>query len=698
MNPNALIARKKKTPFEYLFKPTSITVIGASTDVLKPGGRVFKTLVDHRFEGQLWPVNPKAAEILGRTAYPSIDKLPASPDLAIIAIPAATVVQALRELAERGTGAVIVLTSGFGEKNEAGKQAEQEMLRIARGAEMTLIGPNCSGFLTHTYKGKFAGMVPQLPGRAVDFISGSGATVDYVMEQAVSRGLSFGNVVNLGNSVMIGVEDLLAMYDENYDGDCARVLMLYMESVRKPQMLLRHARSLAEKGCYIVGIKSGATRIGERAAASHTGAMATSDTAVQALFDKAGIIRVKSKAEMINVACALVGLRGALNGTRACIVTDAGGPGVMLSDELTRQGWELPLLKDTTRRCLAAVLAPEASTLNPIDCLPSRTAEQLRAVYDILAQEEQDRIDVIVNITGDSGMTDHWSVCRQISLSMESCPIPILPVLASINTSRESIRKFVDSGKAFFYDEVHLGAALGKIGSHRLTQHAEPSPASYDRNAIAAALAGQTGAVPPHAVGRILSAVGFRLPEQREVFSREDLSAACGRIGFPLAMKVIGPVHKTDVGGVKLGIANDREALEAWDELMGIDGAEGVLLQPMIGGLEVIIGASREGDYGHLTMFGLGGIYAEVLKDVQFALAPLTLEESRRMVRGIRGHALLQGVRGQQGVSEELLADYIRRLGCLVSDFPRIREIDLNPVKGTGSDLFAVDARIILDS
>jgi acetyltransferase len=198
-------------------------------------------------------------------------------------------------------------------------------------------------------------------------------------------------------------------------------------------------------------------------------------------------------------------------------------------------------------------------------------------------------------------------------------------------------------------------------------------------------------------VNGVLQAAGFKLPRQIEVFKREDLSSSCARVGFPLVMKVIGPLHKTDVGGVKLGIGNDEEALQAWDEMLKIDNARGVLIQPMIGGTEVILGASREGDYGHLTMFGLGGIYAEVLKDVQFSLAPLSKAESLRMIRGIRSYAILEGIRGESGMDIDLLADNVQRLSRLVHDFPRIKEIDLNPIKGVGTDLYAVDARIIID-
>jgi acyl-CoA synthetase (NDP forming) len=700
-----MTTKAKETPttdhssrvYKNLFSPDTIAVIGASNDPLKPGGRVIKNIKDNGYSGKLWAVNPKTESILGLPTYKSVGDLPAAPDLAIVAIPSKFVLPAVRELAGRDTGATIVLTSGFGEKDEGGKQIEKEMRQIADAAEMALIGPNCSGFLTNSYKGKFAGIIPQLPGGAVDFISGSGATVDYVMERASSRGLSFGTVINLGNSVQMGVEDLLELHDLNYSRASAPVLMLYMESVKKPAKLLRHARSLVDKGCAIVGIKSGATAAGERAAASHTGAMATSDTAVQALFDKAGIIRVQGRGELINVACVLTGVGGHLQGKRACVITDAGGPGVMLSDELNRQGMELPQLQEKTRAKLAKILPPEASTLNPIDMLPSRTADQTRQIIRVLRECEKDHIDVITFLTGDSGLSDNADIYREVSGAMKQGAIPVLPMLSSVITSRPKIADFINRGNVYFPDEVELGKALGKVANWEAPDENSSVPEGYDRKAVEQAIEKCSGALDPDTVCTILQTAGFRLPAQIEVFEKDQLTDGCQQAGYPLAMKVIGPLHKTDVGGVRLGIANNDEALVAWKNLLTIPDAKGVLLQPMIDGQEVILGASREGDFGHLVMFGLGGIYTEVLKDVKFSLAPVTKKESLRMILGIQGVALLKGVRGESGMDIDVLADNVQRLGRLVSDFPRIKEIDLNPIKGTGSDLYAVDARIIVN-
>lgn len=682
--------------YQSLFHPKTIAVVGASNDPLKPGGRVIRNIKENGYGGRLWAVNPKAGDILGLPTYATIQELPQAPELAIVAIPSGLVLPALEALAGRGTGAVIVLTAGFGEKDAAGKLLEQKMRQIADDARMALIGPNCSGFLTRAYKGKFAGIIPRVPGDTVDFISGSGATVDYVMERACTRGLSFGTVINLGNSVQMGVEDLLELHDRHYGAGSARILMLYMESVNKPAKLLRHARSLSRKGCALIGIKSGATAAGERAAASHTGAMATSDTAVQALFEKAGIIRVNGRGGLIDAACVLHAAKGRLKGKRVCIITDAGGPGVMLTDELARQGMEMPRLQERTRAELAKILPPESATFNPIDALPSRTAGQIKAIIQVLGKFEGDRIDVIAVLTGDSGLSDNTEIYHAISDAMQTSPIPVVPVLSSVTSCESKIADFVGRGHVYFPDEVELGRVLGKV-AHWVAPEEEPRvPHGYDRIAIEQALGDQRGALAPESVGRVLKAAGFRVPEQIEVFAPDLLATGCRQVGFPLAMKVIGPLHKTDVGGVKLGIADASRALAAWEDLLRIPDARGVLIQPMIEGREVILGASRKGEFGHLVMFGLGGIFTEVLKDVKFALAPLSRHESLRMIRGIRSYAVLQGVRGGTGLDVDVLADYLQRLGRLVSDFPRIKEIDLNPVKGVGSNLYAVDARIII--
>lgn len=684
-----------KEIYRLFFQPDSIAVIGASSNPLKPGGRVFKNIKENGYLGQLWPVNPKSAEIMGLAAYGSIEDLPGVPDLALISIPAPAVLGALKQLGEKGTQAVIIMSAGFGETGEAGKKVEQKILVLADEYQMAVIGPNCSGFLTPVYSGKFAGIIPELEPGKIDFVSGSGATVDYVMEEAVTKGLQFSTVVNLGNSIQMGVEDVLELLDENHGPESSKTVLIYMESVQKPQKLLKHVRSLMTKGCSFIGIKSGVSEAGAKAAASHTGAMATDDSAVQALFDKAGIIRVTSKMELIDVACALSALGNLPKGNRACIITDAGGPGVMLTDELHQFGITLPAFSNKTIERLKEILPPVASLENPIDCLPSRNAEQVKGMLDILSAEESQTIDFVFFIVGNSGMSDNWEIYHEIIEGQKRWSIPVIPVFSSATTCAGLLGKVKTAGRIYFTDEVAAGRAVGKLVNRPLNSDQSKTIPGYSQKEIANVLDNQEKVLSPKQLQQMLSSAGFKLPPQKEVRIKSEFSSACSAVGFPMVMKVIGPLHKSDVGGVKIGINNLAEASAAQDELLKIPDAEGILIQKMVSGVEVILGAVKEEGFGHLVMFGLGGIYTEVLKDVRFSLAPLTHDEALAMIRGIRSYPILEGVRGEAGVSIDLLADYLVRLSKLVNDFPEIQEIDLNPVKGENDDLFVVDARLL---
>ncbi len=690
--------RTKADAYNALFRPASIAIVGGSESLAKPGGKVLKNIVDRRYEGALWVVNPGAGLVAGLPTFASIADLPGAPELAIIAVPAPLVAGALEDLARKGCRAAVILSAGFGEKDEKGKDEERRLLDIATREGMTIVGPNCSGFMTPCYTGKFAGIMPELKPRSVDLISGSGALVDLVMEQAVPRGLSFCNVVNVGNSVQTGVEDLLALYDGHYDSHGSPILMMYIESLKKPDLLLTHARSLSRKGCAIVAVKSGVSGAGARAAASHTGAMATNDTAVDALFRKAGIIRVRSRMEMIDVACVLSATGGRLKGNRACVITDAGGPGVMMTDELERQGFVLPVLGEKTQQRLREVLPRECPVANPIDCFPTRTASQFARIIRILQEEEMGNLDVITPQVANPGLSHNRAIYEEVARAVKECPIPVIPTLTSVTTCRDLIEEFTGRGAFCFNDEVNLGTALGKVLRRPFIHEPAEALVRFDTSSLDRLLAGRTGIAEQDVVARVLRAAGFRLPEQVEVQDPDDLPHACASVGYPLVMKVLGPLHKSDLGGVATGVESLPAARSAWERLMAIKGARGVLIQQMIEGTEVILGCAREEKIGHLVMFGLGGIYTEVMKDVTFALAPLSKEECREMVTCIRAFPIIEGARGRAGMSVDLLADYLERLGALVARFPAIREVDLNPVKGSGADLYVVDGRIIMDA
>jgi len=676
-----------------LLQPKSIAVIGASDDTSKPGGRILWNLLSKGYSGELLVMHPRNPVIQGVRAQPTIQDLPLTPDLAFIVVPSAQVRPSLEALAAKGTKAVVVLSAGFGELGAEGKAEEQRLAAIATAHNMLLLGPNCLGVMSAIHAGKFAGILPDMMEGGIDFISGSGATVDYLAEQAVQRGLPFHSFLTVGNAAQTSVADLLALFDAQPGLDPSPIKILYLETIPEPVALLRVARSLSSKGCILAGIKSGTTQAGSRAAASHTGAMTTPDTAVQALFDKAGIIRVQSRQELIDVASVLVSARGHLDGRRVGILTDAGGPGVMLADELNRQGLDVPPLRARTQARLAEVLPAGAGLGNPIDCLPSRTGATIAKVFAILEEEEADSLDYLLFVMGDSGLADNGEIYQALLQAMDSSSIPILPSLCTAISSRAALDRFKGAGKCYFQDEVDMGRALGRVVHRpRLSEPVGELP-GYDRARIASVLEGLSGALSPKATREVLEAAGLRYPRQWELHEPAQLAGVDSP--FPWVMKVMGPLHKSDLGGVRIGIGSLLEAEAVWTELMRIPGANGCLVQQLITGTEVILGANREPGFGHLLAFGMGGIYTEVLRDVRFALAPLSQEEARGMIHSLRAFPVLQGVRGQPGMDLPLLQDWLVRVGRLCIDFPSIQELDLNPVKGQGAQLCIVDARIL---
>lgn len=681
--------------YQQIIRPKSIVIVGASNNKSKPGGSITRNIIDGHFSGELYLVNRNGETIDGIASCTSVEDLPDGIELAIIAIPAKGVYEQIRKLSAKGCRTVMVLTAGFGETDEKGKAEEKRLVALAEQNGITMIGPNCVGIITPHYRGKFAGILPRLAAGGIDVVSASGATVDYLMEQADIRGLLFQNVISCGNSAQTGVEDFIQMMDAHYREGDAKVKMIYLEGIKKPAKLLKHARSLTRKGCVLLGIKSGVTDDGRRAAASHTGAMATSDTVVQALFDKAGIIRVTSKYELVEIGCALHALKQRTHVQRACIITDAGGPGVMLSDELNRYGLELPPLKAATQKKIVGCLPAHATASNPIDCLPTQTGQQIADIIRILAQERE-AIDVIIVLTGNSMLFDKWETYREIINAVERSPIPVLPVLSSVTTCQALIEKFKQTGKTYFVDEVNVGTALGRIHNQLPLHEPEETLENYDKAKLAAVLEGREGVLAPAQCDELLKAAGFKQPANIVIKRKADLNNALEHLQWPVAVKVIGTLHKSDVGGVILGV-EDAESLErSWDKLSKIDRFGGVLIQEMVHGPEVIIGAKKEEGYGHLLMVGLGGIFTEILKDNQFSLAPVSLAESEALIRRIRSVKVLEGIRGQKGMDITILADYVTRLGRLVCDFPRISEVDFNPVKGQDKALFVVDCRIIV--
>ncbi len=684
-----------------LLDPKSIVICGASSDVHKPGGKALLNLLNSNFKGEVYAVNPKESEVQGVKCYAKVEDLP-QVDCAILCIAAkfcAATVDVLTQ--QKGTKGFIIVSAGFSEENEEGAAIEKHIVDSINAVGGSLIGPNCTGFLNTNYSGCFDTPIPTLDPHGVDFITGSGATAVFIKEYGITNGLTFNSVWAVGNSAQLGIEDVLEHLDTTFDPEkSSRVIMLYMEKIGDPQRLLKHSRSLINKGCHIAAIKSGGSAAGSRAASSHTGALATNDAAVDALFRKAGIVRCQNRQELTTV-CAIF-MHPELKGKRCAVITHAGGPAVMLTDVLSNGGMDVPSLKEHPKAPeLLSKLFGGSSVGNPIDFLATGTAEQLGYIIDAV-ENDFDEIDFSVVIFGSPGLFSNREVYKLLDDKMKTCKKPIFPVLPSIINVKEEIQEFIDRGRINFPEECVLGNALCKVYSTPKPQPEHVELPAIDVERIRATVDRcENGYMEIADYNELLDAAGIARKKSVEVDKKEDALAFAKEVGcskdVPLVMKVVGPLHKSDVGGVTLGVKDLDTVAREFDRLIAIKDTYAVEMYPMLDGTDVYIGAIRDEKFGHQIFFGLGGIFIEVLKDVQSAIAPITAAEAKEMLTKLRGYKILQGVRGQEPVNIDLYAEQVARVSALVQAAPEIAEMDLNPLLGNPRAVVAVDARIRLE-
>ena len=680
-----------------LLYPKSIVIVGASNNVHKPGGAILKNLMNGNYAGELRAVNPKETEVQGVKAYADVHDVPPT-DLAILAIPAKLCPDAVEVLAtEKDVKAFIILSAGFGEETHAGALLEEQILETVNRHGASLIGPNCIGFMNAWHHSVFSQPIPQLHPQGVDLISSSGATAVFILESAVTKGLPFNSVWSVGNARQIGVEDVLQYMDENFDPEHdSKIKLLYIESIGDPDRLLFHASSLIKKGCKIAAIKSGSSESGSRAASSHTGAIASSDSAVEALFRKAGIVRCYSREELTTVGCIFT--LPELKGRNFAIVTHAGGPGVMLTDALSKGGLCVPKLEGPLADELKSQLYPGASTGNPIDILATGTPEHLRLCLEY-CEEKFDNIDAVMAIFGTPGLVTMFEMYDVLHEQMQKCSKPIFPILPSINTAGAEVADFLKKGHVNFADEVTLGTMLTRIMNVPRPAANEIELFGVDVPRIRRIIDSipEDGYIPPHQVQALLRSAGIPLVDEFVSPKKEEVLAFARRTGFPVVAKVVGPVHKSDVGGVVLNIKSEQHLALEFDRMMQIPEATAIMIQPMLKGTELFIGAKYEEKFGHVVLCGLGGIFVEVLKDVSSGLAPLSYEEAYSMIRSLRAYKIIKGTRGQKGVNEDKFAEIIVRLSTLLRFATEIKEMDINPLLATEKQVIAVDARIRIE-
>ena len=694
-----------------LLHPESIVVIGGSNNIHKPGGAIIRNLINGNYQGKLHVVNPKEDKVQGLDVFHNASEIPDT-ELAILVVAARFCPDYVEYLAkEKKVKAFIIISAGFGEETKAGAELEKRILDSCERYGCALIGPNCIGLLNAWHHSVFTQPIPQLNPKGVDFISGSGATAVFILESAVIKGLPFHSVWSIGNGKQIGIEDVLQYMDEKFDAENdSHVKLLYIENISNPDKLLFHASSLIRKGCRIAAIKAGASESGSRAASSHTGAIASSDSAVEALFRKAGIVRCFSREELTTVGCIFSTLENTtdkinpspslprLNMSKFAIVTHAGGPGVMLTDALSKGDLQVPKIEGEKADELKAQLFPGASVANPIDILATGTPEHLGLAIDY-CEKYFDNIDAIMVIFGTPGLVNVYEAYDVLHQKILECKKPIFPILPSVHTAGQEVEDFLKKGHVNFSDEVTLATSLVSILKTPLPAPPEVELFGIDVPRIREIISGihENGYISPNKARELLDCAKIPLVPEKVSTSKEELIAFAEKIGYPIVAKVVGPIHKSDVGGVTLNIRSAEHLSLEFDRMMKIPDATSVMIQKMMQGKEIFIGAKYEEKFGHVVICGLGGIFVEVLKDVSSGLAPLSYAEAYSMIHSLRAYKILKGTRGQSGINIQRYAEVIVRLSTLLRFATEIKEIDINPLLADENDVIAVDVRILIE-
>ncbi len=678
-----------------LVNPQSIVVVGASNDTAKPGGAILRNIIEGGFKGQLHVVNPKETEIQGIQCSKTVNELP-QVDLAVIAIAAKYTEETVRVLTEeKGTKAFIIISAGFGEESHEGKELELRIVSLIEKAGACLIGPNCTGIFTPYHHAIFSKPFPKSSPKGVDFITGSGATGCFIMDIGMQQGLHFNHCWAVGNSAQLGIEDILEYHDESFDPETSsKVILMYIENIKNPMKLLTHAKSLRAKGVRIAAIKSGSSEAGSRAASSHTGALASPDVAVDALFRKAGIVRCYGREELCTVGNIFT--YPEFEGKNIAIITHAGGPAVMLTDALSKAGMNIPHIEGAKADELLGKLFAGSAVGNPIDFLATGTPEQLGTIIDY-CDNEFENIDAMCVIFGTPGLAPIYDAYRVLSEKMKTSKKPIFPILPSTLVAGDEVKEFVELGNTYFADETVFGNAVGRIVATPEAANEEDT-VKIDVEKIREIISRcPDGYLDVKLMNELLDAAGINHAVDISSDNVEEIVAFANKTGYPQVMKVVGPVHKSDVGGVSLNVKDEAHVRAEFERLIKIKDTYAVQAYPMLFGTEIFIGAMRTPLFGHQVLCGLGGIFVEVLKDVQAGLAPIGVAEAKEMIKRLRGYKIIQGVRGQDPVNEDLYADQIARVAALVQAAPEIAEMDLNPLLGSPKAVVAVDARIRIE-
>ena len=691
-----------------MFFPRAIAVIGASTNPESIGSRLFRNLLRDGFTGPLYPVNPTARVVNSVRAYPTVGDIPDEVDLAFVVVPAAAVLEVVGQCAEAGVRGVVVISAGFSEVGEEGAAQERELVRIVRQAGMRMVGPNCMGLLNTAAEVELNGtFAPVFPPRGnIAMSSQSGALGISILDYARSGGIGISQFVSVGNKADVSGNDLLLGWENDPQTD---VILLYLESFGNPKKFSRIARRIARTKP-IVAVKSGRTAAGSRAASSHTGALASSDVAVDALFRQAGVIRVETIEELFGVG-SLLADQPVPGGRRVAIVTNAGGPGILAADALEANGLEIPALSDGLQERLRTKLPAEAATANPVDLIASGGPEQYEFTVSMLLESgEVDSVIAIYIPVLPGGASAVGNALRRSQDSYNG-EVALLTVLMQ----QESAQFLIGAEGArsiptyLFPEQAALALARAvRYGEWRRRdpgrvphfEDVDPSRATAVVESALRRLGEKGGWLEPDEVSEIVSAFGLSVPVTLVAADVDEAVARSAEISGPVVLKVISDsaLHKSDVGGVALNVSGEEAVRDAFQQVTGaVPDATGVVVQSFVSeGHEVLIGSTEDPNFGSLVGFGLGGVTVELLGDVAFRIHPLTDVDAAEMVRAIRGFPMLEGYRNMPVGDVAAVEEALLRVSAMLTVLPEISEMDLNPVKvlGPGDGVVVVDARM----
>ena len=704
----------RSAELQEIFQPKSVAVVGASNRPGSVGTALFRNLLSASYSGVVYPVNPNRSSVSGVRCYPDVDALPEPPELAVIIVPARAVPGVAESLGRLGTRGLIVISSGFREVGGEGVRLEDALIATARRYRMSLVGPNCFGVLNTdgsiNLNATFSGDLP--PRGNIAFVSQSGALCAGILRYGIAERIGFSKFVSVGNRAGIDEMDLLSALGRD---PATRVILLYVESLANGRAFLEAAREVTERKPVLV-IKSGRSAVGERAALSHTGSLAQSgqDRLYDALFEQSGVLRADSIGELFRAA-KLFSAELSFRRPQLAILTNSGGPGIVAADAAARNGLQLPAPPASLRDSLVGRLSPAAAVANPMDMTADATPEQYRdTLHRLLGRPEYSGALVVATPTGTlAGIAVADAV---LSVRRES-PKGIVACLFGLTDLSREVGYLEENGVPTYTFPEEAVQALGMLARHeawRARPRTEVRRFPVDRRRATRLLADarRTGlTVLPEYLGReLVSAYGIRGPRTIQVSAEEEAISAAERIGWPVVLKVASPEisHKTDVGGVAVGIGDSEGMREAW-RLMHRRLAErapkariaGFDVQEMlVGGKEVLVGLQRHPNFGPVLVFGLGGIYVEVLRDVTFRLAPIRTLSAEHMVASVRAFPLLRGVRGEAPSDLGAIYEVLERVSQLAIDLPDVAELDINPliVKTDGGGALAADARVVLSA